>query len=1170
MSQLITEPDELRRRLKTLQKEMRGRKHLEEAQRGELVEALAEGSFRLAIHPWTPSNEAFDLLYQAMRLDGTNPKFAYHLARLYFVYGQFELAASWLQRARKLAPTSHRIWAHISLLQNELNAIYRGNDKYVPDALRKRSEAIAQAINAGKDEIHPALADFTPPLAQGTVEKIPGAAREQDPGPAQAASPDFPITSTRRLTAPGQNRWSGIIDLSAEWLLEGEPTEAKLDKLLPLLTMIAARKRSGGVAAFAILGIEWIISRYPIACVRELRNQKFAGMNGPALQLLDRVCELYEADEKDLSTMLAEAVEKKQIPPVLAALIHQRQLLWTPYEYRGLSAYHSAKKFLRATQGTGSANGATSQEQDQTIDSYVRQLQNALVELHPKRPPELEVKTQGNLASVHDLEHQVEEFRVDLGVRWDRLKGLLTLKKADQLTETLIIEGAQIAGDVEMAFKTCDESIQTIQQIRSRGDIAVDEVMHLDQVEKQFLELLAQQGKFRKNLTQLPEPPANFSQPETQKAAEPLAGIKLLEARIEETESAIETLFQEANVTFAPYSEQAQQLPPLHALRMNIHAQEAETYYRLGWHSKARRVWNAMLTDDRLDARIMKNIALCDSRKTDPLAPLFAWKSYVELLYLYDIVEGSPRPNARQRADFHRTIGDAYGPPKLMEELDSNWLKSLAENKAEFLAFWASPSRVRNYVNHKLLEFLNSKLDFKSPLLILGVTRSEGIHVPGGIGALADKEARRNAALASETLHKLLAFTASTTKTLPMNVRQGFQALCSKHAENAAIQCAIPERVSARRDKDYDDEDPRQLKWVEDIIRLKYKFFALSNNEELISELAQHMTSVDWLGELLRLDSVPVDLSEATVQKAIMRLNVQNPPDFVNLMELFGQMVIIHLLLFVITEEENISLAPLRKQQYHRLVTEWVKHPVLKPYLDLIDDPHFIYNSGTVKIESLHQRYPELGGPAKGLAIQLMNENQCQKAIQVLDVALQKGFNKAGHPTIYLIRMQAWFILAQQAKDQLDTMHLLQKTCQDAENVLQQSQVEKEKTDALVCHTHAYQNLATVYRKANRYDEAIQALKSVHMEKLEADQQADIFCLQAITHYEHVATIFQSRSQITTQTELDRLRSEIKRKLEQARDDAKRAIDIARDKSSKTITTANDLYADILKQLAAF
>src|SRR6185295_4908979 len=79
-------------------------------------QALLEGWFRLAVHPDTRFPEAVKLLHTCVRYDGSNPRYAYHLARLFFVQNRLELAARCLEDACRLCPTSHRLWSHACLL----------------------------------------------------------------------------------------------------------------------------------------------------------------------------------------------------------------------------------------------------------------------------------------------------------------------------------------------------------------------------------------------------------------------------------------------------------------------------------------------------------------------------------------------------------------------------------------------------------------------------------------------------------------------------------------------------------------------------------------------------------------------------------------------------------------------------------------------------------------------------------------------------------------------------------------------------------------------------------------------------------------------------------------------------------------------------------------------
>ena len=134
----------------------------------QVQEALAEARFRLAVHPETAPTEALELLEGANRLDGTNPKYAYHLGRLCLRSNALDAASFWLTRAIHLCPTSHRIRAHIGLLQLELNERYRGQaDRFEPGALRNRGLAVLASVKRGVDRVEEELLDCVPPPAAG-------------------------------------------------------------------------------------------------------------------------------------------------------------------------------------------------------------------------------------------------------------------------------------------------------------------------------------------------------------------------------------------------------------------------------------------------------------------------------------------------------------------------------------------------------------------------------------------------------------------------------------------------------------------------------------------------------------------------------------------------------------------------------------------------------------------------------------------------------------------------------------------------------------------------------------------------------------------------------------------------------------------------------------------
>ncbi|NJK86623.1 MAG: tetratricopeptide repeat protein [Bacteroidales bacterium] len=127
------------------------------------TEALLEAWFRLALHSETPFEKAVHYLKSAYRIDKTNPRYSYHLGRLYFISGNFDKASHYLRIAAEHCPTSHRIWAHIGLLQREIEEKYKGNSSFEKNVLNETAAKIDQIIKSGKHGFSNDMLIFEPP-----------------------------------------------------------------------------------------------------------------------------------------------------------------------------------------------------------------------------------------------------------------------------------------------------------------------------------------------------------------------------------------------------------------------------------------------------------------------------------------------------------------------------------------------------------------------------------------------------------------------------------------------------------------------------------------------------------------------------------------------------------------------------------------------------------------------------------------------------------------------------------------------------------------------------------------------------------------------------------------------------------------------------------------------
>ncbi|MDQ3804795.1 MAG: hypothetical protein M3416_13305, partial [Acidobacteriota bacterium] len=512
-----------------------------------------------------------------------------------------------------------------------------------------------------------------------------------------------------------------------------------------------------------------------------------------------------------------------------------------------------------------------------------------------------------------------------------------------------------------------------------------------------------------------------------------------LERAIERTDREIARLFKEANDGFAHYSPRARHSPPIQALRITVRAREAETLYRLGHRARARGIWNELLREDRLDLNALKNIAVCDSANSDIAGALTSWRRYAEALYFYDVIGKSPRPHAKARADFHRGFGNAYAPAFLFEKLEAGWADKIDRDAAH--SFLGSPGRLRSFVDHKLLEFFNAKLDFRSAPLILGVSRNEGEQVRA-----AAKES-------------LLAFADGVSGLLPERVRAAFADTSKRHVEEAFAACASAKRRMLKKDVHYSEEEPRQVQLVVDFCHLKYKLFVMVNSDQ---EFVKHLSSVNFLSQFKRLDAIPLGQSQEFLTPAAISLGLKEPEELTRFMTRLSGHVVFSLLRFIFAGRGDREEDELRKRQYGRLLKVWIKHEAFADFLDRIDDPQDFYPEevrlafGTGEIDERvvrilyewHERYPELTGPARLLALALHEQGKSKETIEVLDRACGLGFHQKGVLSARVSRMFAWYNLGAQSEDRAEVISCLRSSLRDALYVLEHGEEGEEVTRA--------------------------------------------------------------------------------------------------------------------------
>lgn len=1136
------------------------------------AEALAECNFRLALLPGASVLDSLGLLREAVRLDGANPKYAYHLARIYFAHGDFAAASTWLREAVGLCPTSHRLWAHVGLLQRELNATHFGDERYEPDALRALAERVEEAIATGSDALEPALLSFTPPTSKAELEKQARQSGRSEAAPKEQAELPPAFRPVKRLTRAGACRWSGIHDLRVEHLLQAKATKRGLGRLVPLLESAAeaAPRRAGGAGGFCVLGVLWVVSGYPAATVRRLAPIACgaSGTDGPAARLLAAVCDAYDAPPAEVPARLAAALAAGALPPVLAAVIHRRRVLNRPLEFRAMTALRAGRRLLADLQhGTGAAPA------DKDATEVARRLLSAVEALYPPPPDELKdeppaakraerdppallaefealrraatvlekareagfvflkedltpraqtpdalaladrdalgelvkelkaagekgdarvesvvqelakhagaapenfqnerdecqkqfrgLRSLGNFektfrkldgpfaalrettppasapsAALADLLARVrgalppeadagaapddpvravaalgtdaDALAATLEADWGRIRALAALHKKNDppLSAAEREEAVAIRARVEAAFARSKELLERVAGLRTGGAVPPEALAQLDDAEKRLLALGERNGPFRRNFAalQLPEATAPASAPIAAPASAPSAfqavqladkpltppaertGFAGLAAVLAHTEREIARAFDAAEATFAPYSAADMSTPGFAALRWTVLARKAETLYRLGRRSEARRAWSRLYRLDPLDAGVRRNLAVCDTALGEPLRALDAWKGFTELLYFYDAVTDDPRAHAKTRGDLHRALAHAYAPPAVFQKSD-DWLEKF--DPVTVIGFLGTPAGVRNFVGHKLLEYLNGLLEPLSPPVIVGVGRS-------------DPPAAR-----ARAMGRWDEFRDKFAERLPERVRAAVTGIVRRHVATADEEGSAA-KLAQRKDPTYGDDRKRLLDLVMNFAQTKFRLGLLLLKSK---DSAGQLGTFDGLIELLRFDDVPLDANAELFEAAARKLG-QEPDELRKALRELAAQFVLGALRFVIDLPTDDADRTRRCDLFRKLATQIAPHPAMESAVPLIDGP---YRSPQLTLKWLpddspeteipvlrrwHESFPQMAGVAFRLAQVLLRLSHGGgdsaplefEAVSALEIGAKEGF----------------------------------------------------------------------------------------------------------------------------------------------------------------------------------
>jgi tetratricopeptide (TPR) repeat protein len=1101
MAELLRERNDLLARLTELEESLARR-----PADGEIVGALAECSFRLAVHPDTPFGSAVRLLGSALRHDATNPLYAFHLGRVHLQHGQTDRAATWLSRAYELCPTSHRVWCHIGQLQQQLNSGYAGDPRFQPNGLRDRAEQLRKVIVSGADDVDPALLDTEPPLRKQSTHDgetaLSASAARQPP----AAGPGVHSTARqvhRRLTDPGRCRWSGVVDLHLEQLLEAQPTQRTMREALPLLRQIAgeASRRPGGTAAFVISATQWLVAGYPAATVRRLSAglTDLTGLSGdhdPSLKLLERLCCLCEAAPAEVPSLLAAEVSQGGMPPLLAAVLHRRIVLRAPADFKAVTSYRDARALLDRM-----ARQAAEGDQDQAgherrADEYIDALRRALdaftapssgrpelAELRDQddgQPSASEQAEEGGEAEA-ELAALEERARFLTAVRddaWGYLNGVLVPNSASAATETAVaqaeadssaigelihrlrVAGAQGDAELERIVTILAAAPSPPADLPSRSDAARNAFRQfggmgnfaraLRQVSRNLRAATVGQPVAERPpseplavlLARLPaaegDPAASASVPAPAAPAAPAReaasvqsphGLAHLRAQLAETDQAMDAVLADDMATLEAYPPAVRATPELQALAALLHSRYARIMFRLGRHRTARRHWNAMLADDRLDLATLRNIAVCDTRLGDIAQSLSSWRSYAEALYYYSIIAGSPRPMAAERVELHRVLADSLGPRFLLQKPTRDRLSDRDEQ--ELLTFLDSPGRVSGFVTNKLLGLVNERLALSSPTLTLGSSKSDA------------EQVRATGAEALITLIEEL------RADLPERIADAFCALAKDHIQDSLKSSASTAWLTGQRDPKYAPEREAVIASLSSLCEMKFWFAAVAAKLDISDPM---VCRVDSLEQLTRLDTFPLAHSPDLAMTPFGHIGL---PDADAAQSLVTASVCRPLIQAVIAwaygTPQDAEDQRRRSQEYEAIVAH-IDLPLLAQYRSLVDDPQSFYpeivldalrsaadppEAAIAELRSWCTRFPRSTGPARWLATLLLRRGEADEAIMILDLARWQAFLDDGRISCLAVRIEASFARANACNERDDRSGVIEAVRQAHRDALQ-------------------------------------------------------------------------------------------------------------------------------------
>ena len=710
-----------------------------------------------------------------------------------------------------------------------------------------------------------------------------------------------------RLIDAAQCRWGGTWELEAERQLVGDPTGGRLvalNEVLARVAELAEGGRRGGAAAFAVLAIQALVRGYPPSYLARARAT-LTPRTSPALELLDRCLQLAALDEEALPPALAKALERGEVPPLLAALLHRRRILWRDALGVPTAAYSQALVALQ---------DAAPEAVDEA--ALAQQLGKLRSKLDPKpappvKPPRKKVvladSAEGVVAALEQLQRQARRFAAHTDALTQLYAGLSDsfqdigdgAARANADATQVVVEALCKAGlkALELGLKRLADLKTTREGLPPSAAAALTNFPgDFDACSADMKQRPARfkrpQGALKKALKASKVPPQDGVEGTADAAAVSLC--RELEALVSELSSpgdaepldattdpfapppappahvladpeptwrrgrlpALEEAVQAANRDLRVFLhrtvgsfEAYGRLPAGSPLERSSHRERLRAgvlLHRLGRTAEARRLWLGVSRENRLSVAASHNLAVSLTSHGSPGRALEAWQRHLAVLAAAAVIEEAPQRHAAVRTQLHRLLANAYGPRTALTplRLDDKWLERLQPTLiAQVLQ---SRARTRAFVSHKLMELLTERMAFDSAPLVLGLRR--------------DSVRKRDAAR-----DDVLAFVRAACASLPAPAGPSLQRLFEARVEAAHEACGASAGLTHKKNPRYDEEVPRHREWLARVVHMKFKLSRACQSRDLLRMVAD----VGFVEELARLDAIPTAQSGTLLKTAV-------------------------------------------------------------------------------------------------------------------------------------------------------------------------------------------------------------------------------------------------------------------------------------------------------------